>query len=572
MLDFRNTNTLWASILVETLYHCGLTTAVICPGSRSTPLTIAFVNHSQITTIPILDERSAAFFALGRAKKTGIPTALVCTSGTAGANFYPAAIEAKESGLPLIILTADRPAELRNCHAGQTIDQVKLYGNLPNWQCELALPQADLGMLRYLRQNIIQAWEQSLFPAPGVVHLNLPFREPLAPIEQSELKELKNKFPVEDFFAAVVSPLVINRPSCNLPWHDWQNKSGIIIAGIAQPQDPQAYCQAIALLAQVLSFPVLADALSPVRNYAALNPYLISTYDAILRHDHPKLLPEVIIQIGELPTSKQLRNWLQHLNVQRWIIEPRIENFDPLHGRTIHIYASIEQIVQNLDSSHKNYPPSEYCQQWCELETKTRINLDQALASLEVVHEGKAAWLLSANLPTATPIFIANSMSVRHAEYFWQPNDRQLTPYFNRGANGIDGTLSTALGMAYGDQGVLLTGDLALLHDTNGFLIHRQFQGHLTIVVINNNGGGIFEMLPIANLDSFASKFEEYFATPQSVNLAKLSAAYNLEHQLITSWQQLEELLQVLPTTGIRILELNCDRRQDTAWLKQIFM
>ncbi len=570
MIDFRNINTLWASILIETLHHCGLTMAVICPGSRSTPLTIAFVNHPQITTVPILDERSAAFFALGRAKKTGLPTVLVCTSGTAGANFYPAAIEAKESGVPLIILTADRPAELRNCHAGQTIDQVKLYGNLPNWQCELALPEAELGMLHYLRQNIVQAWEQSLFPTPGVVHLNLPFREPLTPIEQPELKELSHNFPGEDFFAPVASPLVINRSKFNLPWHDWQNKAGIIIAGIAQPQDPQAYSQAIALLAQVLSFPVLAEALSPVRNYAALNPYLISTYDAILRHDSQNLLPEVVIQIGELPTSKQLRNWLQQINIQRWIIEPRIENFDPLHGKTIHIHGDLEQIVQNLDSSIKPCFPSNYCQEWCELEAKTRTNLDQTLASLEVIHEGKAAWLLSGNLPTATPIFIANSMSVRHAEYFWQPNDRQLVPYFNRGANGIDGTLSTALGMAYGDAGVLLTGDLALLHDTNGFLIHRQFQGHLTIVVINNNGGGIFEMLPIANLDSFTSKFEEYFATPQSVNLSQLCAAYNLEHQLITSWQQLEKLLQTLPTKGIRILELTCDRLQDAAWLKQM--
>ncbi|MGL5078547.1 MAG: 2-succinyl-5-enolpyruvyl-6-hydroxy-3-cyclohexene-1-carboxylic-acid synthase, partial [Waterburya sp.] len=208
MIDFRNINTLWASILVETLHHCGLTMAVICPGSRSTPLTIAFVNHPQIITVPILDERSAAFFALGRAKKTGLPIVLVCTSGTAGANFYPAAIEAKESGVPLIIMTADRPAELRNCHAGQTIDQVKLYGNLPNWQCELALPEAELGMLHYLRQNIVQAWEQSLFPTPGVVHLNLPFREPLVPIEQPELKELSHNFPGEDFFAAVASPLV----------------------------------------------------------------------------------------------------------------------------------------------------------------------------------------------------------------------------------------------------------------------------------------------------------------------------------------------------------------------------
>lgn len=567
MIDFRNVNTLWASVLVETLYRCGLTMAVICPGSRSSPLTVAFANHPQIKTIPILDERSAAFFALGRAKKTGLPTTLVCTSGTAGANFYPAVIEAKESGIPLIIFTADRPPELRNCHAGQTIDQVKLYGNLPNWQCELALPEAKLEMLRYLRQNMIQAWSRSRVPTPGVVHINLPFREPLAPTLQPELVAFSNQFQAQDFFAVVATSPPVKPPTFSLPWATWQNQSGIIIAGLAQPQNPQLYCQAIANIAKLLSFPVLAEALSPIRNYAALNPYLVSTYDAILRQDNlaKKLLPKVVIQIGELPTSKQLRNWLQNINVPRWIIDSRVENFDPLHGKTIHINSSVEQVDQNMDFSLEKFQPSIYCQQWCQLEAQTRKKLDSTLESITEICEGKAAWLLSRSLPTATPIFIANSMSVRNAEYFWQPTNSQVVPYFSRGANGIDGTLSTALGIAYGDAGVLLTGDLALLHDTNGFLIHRKFQGHLTIVVINNNGGGIFEMLPIAN---FASEFEEYFATPQSVNLAQLCTAYNVEHRLIENWQELEELLQTLPTTGIRVLELSCDRRKDATWLK----
>ncbi|MEO0927816.1 MAG: 2-succinyl-5-enolpyruvyl-6-hydroxy-3-cyclohexene-1-carboxylic-acid synthase, partial [Cyanobacteria bacterium J06643_13] len=266
MIDFRNVNTLWASVLVETLHRCGVMMAVVCPGSRSTPLTVAFVNHPQIAAIPILDERSAAFFALGRAKKTGLPTVLVCTSGTAGANFYPAVIEAQESGIPLVILTADRPAELRHCHAGQAIDQLKLYGNYPNWQVELALPEASFSLLRYLRQTIVQAWQQSLLPTPGVVHLNLPFREPLAPISQ-DLSEIKHEFPT-DFFDAINSDgsensSLLSYPA-SLPWHQWQKKSGIIIAGLAQPQDPVAYCQAIACLAQELSFPVFAEALSPL--------------------------------------------------------------------------------------------------------------------------------------------------------------------------------------------------------------------------------------------------------------------------------------------------------------------
>ncbi len=565
-IDFRNVNTVWASVLVETLYRCGLAMAVICPGSRSTPLVLAFAHHPQIDTIAILDERSAAFFALGRAKKTGLPVALVCTSGTAGANFYPAVVEAKESCVPLIILTADRPPELRHCHAGQTIDQIELYGNFPNWQCELALPEANLGMLSYLRQNIIQAWKQSLFPTPGVIHINLPFREPLAPTIQPELAKLQGQFSARDFFQAVAVPLPVNYPTYSLPGDHWQQKSGIIIAGLAQPKNPQAYVEAIARLSQLLSFPVLAEALSPVRNYAGLNSHLITTYDSILRQETiaAELVPEIVIQIGELPTSKQLRQWLGKLDLQRWIIDPRNDNFDPLHGKTIHIRSSIEQLELNLTSDFDK-TPSQYCQRWCELEAQTRTNLDNTLASLDEIYEGKAVWLMSQSLAIATPVFIANSMSVRNAEYFWQPNNNQIVPYFSRGANGIDGTLSTALGIAYQDAGVLLTGDLALLHDTNGFLIQQNFPGHLTIVAINNNGGGIFEMLPIASL---TSEFEQYFATPQSVDLAKLCAAYNVEHQQIDNWQQLKQLLSNLPTTGIRVLELVCDRARDAAWLK----
>jgi len=561
MIDFRNVNTLWASVLVETLHRCGVTSVVICPGSRSTPLTVAFANHAQIVAIPVIDERSASFYALGRAKKTGLPTVLVCTSGTAGANFYPAIIEAKESGVPLIVLTADRPPELRNCHAGQAIDQIELYGHFPNWYCELAVPEASLSMLCYLRQTIVRAWQSSLLPFPGVVHLNIPLREPLAPIEQS-LSEIESIFP-QKFFDAV-TPFPRIKHQISLPWNSWQGKSGVIVAGLAQPSDPQAYCEAIALLSKRLSFPVFAEALSPLRNYARINPYLVSTYDSILRQTlASELNPEIVIQIGELPISKQLRNWLENLQAPRWIIDPRIDNLDPLHGKVVHLPTSIEQILDE-DLGETNVGQSSYCQQWLKLEVRTRDKMDIALASLSELYEGKAAWLLSQHLPQRTPIFLANSMSVRNAEYYWQPNSRKIVPFFSRGANGIDGTLSTALGIADRDSGVLLTGDLALLHDTNGFLIGQKFQGHLTIVLVNNNGGGIFEILPIADFP----QFEEYFATPQAVDVARLCAAYRVEHIQIRDWQQLEDLVTRLPKAGIRVLEINCDRYTDAAWLK----
>jgi 2-succinyl-5-enolpyruvyl-6-hydroxy-3-cyclohexene-1-carboxylate synthase len=598
MLDFRNVNTLWCSILAETLVCLGLKNAVICPGSRSTPLTIAFVRNPRVKTIPILDERSAAFFALGKAKRTGVPVALVCSSGTAGANFYPAVIEARESNVPLLVLTADRPPELRHCHAGQTIDQIKLYGNYPNWYTELALPEANHQMFCYLRQNIVQAWERSLFPHQGVVHLNCPFREPLAPISDPEIEVLASEDIIEPSFFAHLQELSLDRDivrenitlklgitdkSEQLTNHEqpatsnepnnrifhtefYQRRKGIIIAGLTQTTEPEKYCQEIASLSQKLQFPVLAEALSPLRNYANLNPYLITTYDTILREsDIAALKPDVIIQIGELPTSKQLRSWLSKLTVIRYIITRSNENFDPLHSNSIHLRTSLSAFTNSIKVNDKS--ENNYLKNWCEKENKTLKAIAKKLEPLDTLYEGKAAWLISQHLPPKTPIFLANSMSVRNAEWFWQPNNSQIIPYFNRGANGIDGTLSTALGIAHSDRPtIMLTGDLALLHDTNGWLINNYFSGHLTIILINNNGGGIFEMLPISQ---FEPPFEEYFATPQNIDFSQLCKTYKINYQLIEHWQQLPTLLNPLPIKGIRLLEIKSDRQQDADWLKR---
>ena len=601
-IDFRNTNTVWASVLAETLQRLGLTTAVICPGSRSAPLTIAFALNNKIETIPILDERSASFFALGIAQKSGLPTALICTSGTAAANFYPAIIEARESRIPLLIFTADRPPELRDCHAGQAIDQVKIYGNYPNWQAELAIPSASIGMLDYLRQTIVYAIERSIFPTKGPVHLNIPFRDPLVPVPDIAVEALETQFNPEHFFAGLEpifagesstppSPLLLRggEESIMQQWH--LCSKGIIIAGVSQPQFAEKYCSAIAQISQLLNWPVLAEGLSPVRNYGKLNPHLISTYDLILRNRElaDKLIPEIAIQIGDLPTSKELRNWLDKTQPKRYIIDPSHHNFDPLHGKTIHLRTSVENLATNLATILTLVPPlikgestlvpplnqgglggvltspsNEYLQLWRNTEIQVRETIDQKISGINKIIEPKVSWLLSQILPPATPIFIANSMPVRDVEFFWKPNNLEIKPFFNRGANGIDGTLSTALGVAHRNQSsIMLTGDLALLHDTNGFLIKNKFVGHLTIILINNNGGGIFEMLPVAKFDP---PFEEFFATPQHINFAQLCATYGVEHEVIEDWEQFKQKLISLPNSGIRVLEVQTDRRSDAKW------
>ncbi|MBD2579910.1 2-succinyl-5-enolpyruvyl-6-hydroxy-3-cyclohexene-1-carboxylic-acid synthase [Oscillatoria sp. FACHB-1406] len=571
-LDFRNLNTLWASIFVETLHRLGLTTAILCPGSRSTPLTVAFARHPNIDAIALLDERSAAFFALGVAKQSRRPVALVCTSGTAAANFFPAIIEARYSRIPLLVFTADRPPELRDCHAGQTIDQTKLYGHYPNWQGELAAPELDLGRLRYLRQTLVQAWARSQFPLPGVVHLNVPLRDPLAPTPQPETQAFESQVQEEVFFAGIEAIDFVPSAS-SIPQEllrQWQRcDRGIIIAGLAQPPEPQDYCDAIAALSQLTGFPVLAEALSPLRHYAHLNPHLITTYDPLLRNPQlsAELAPELVLQIGELPTSKTLRAWLETTQPHRYILDSDPDNFDPLHGNAVHLHAALPDLVpKSADVALKK--GSIYLKQWLYYNTKVDENIINCFKNIDWNFEGKAAYLLAELLPEKIAVFVANSMPTRDVEFFWQQSDRQFQIFFNRGANGIDGTLSTAMGIAHsGGRAVLLTGDLALLHDTNGLLARNKMRGHLTVILINNEGGGIFENLAIANFDP---PFEEYFATPQNIDFSQLCKTYGVEYHRVGDWLQLQEFLKSGYERGIRILELRCDRKRDARQRQEI--
>ncbi|TVP61570.1 MAG: 2-succinyl-5-enolpyruvyl-6-hydroxy-3-cyclohexene-1-carboxylic-acid synthase [Leptolyngbya sp. LCM1.Bin17] len=572
-LDFRNANTLWASVLAESLARLGMQTVVISPGSRSTPLTVALASHPRLEALPILDERSAAFFALGQAKATGRPVALVCTSGTAGANYYPAVIEAKESRVPLLVMTADRPPELRDCASGQTIDQQRLFGQFTQWYAELAPPTADLAMLRYLRQTLVQAWQRSQWPVPGPVHLNCPFRDPLAPVADGSVVGLQ-AIETRDFFEHLTTVEQPSSPRLVGPipgLYTWLNcDRGLIIAGPAQPHNPRSYNTAVAHLSQYLGWPVLADALSPLRHAASQHPYLVTTYDSILRQSlwTQHLDATQVIQLGPLPTSKVLRQWLDQAQPYRWVLDSLGANLDPLHGPATPVPLGVESVTAVLPTTASMPPLSAYGEQWLRLEGKVRRQLDTSLAELAPLFEGKVPWLMAHCLPPGTPVVIANSLAIRQMEWFCPPSDRGLRPWCNRGANGIDGTLSTALGIAHqGPPTVLLTGDLALLHDTNGWLTLPQFQGHLTVVLINNQGGGIFEMLPIAQ---FEPPFEDFFATPQQVNWSHLCATYGVNYERVTTWPQLQAALAYLPQRGVRVLEIRCDRRQSFTLTQQL--
>ena len=564
-------NSCWGALTMEVLARLGIQTVITSPGSRSTPLTLAAARNPRMEALSILDERSAAFYALGLAKSTGRPVALVCTSGSAASNYWPAVVEASMSGTPLLLLTADRPPELRNCSSGQTIDQCKLYGDYVRHFAELALPEASSDTLAYLRQTLVHAVHISLNANSGPVHLNFPFRDPLSPKNDSPK-------PVVDAVTLEMASTVTTRPcevvslSSAIDMVALERLSshtkGIIVVGTENPRyGKEAFCDAIAMISDKLGWPVIADALNPLRSHAEGNSLLITRYDAFLRDAHKarELFPTAILQIGGLPTSKVFRAWLSSLEAVSFLLTPRPINTDPLHRIATPLYGDVKSLAEHLQ--HQRVQAS-WGKLWLENEQETASRLDTNISSIDTLFEGKVAWLLSKHLPVDTPVFLASSMSVRYAEYFWEASNREHSIFCNRGANGIDGTLSTALGVAHGGKpSVLLTGDLAFLHDSNGLLAASQLKGGLTVILINNNGGGIFEYLPVSQIDS---SFEDFFATPQSVDLAKLCEAHGFYYEHIQGWGSFIPSIEDLPESGLRILELRTDRKADVVMLSDI--
>ncbi|MFP4157145.1 MAG: 2-succinyl-5-enolpyruvyl-6-hydroxy-3-cyclohexene-1-carboxylic-acid synthase, partial [Opitutales bacterium] len=567
-LSRSNVNAAWGALTMEVLARLGVETVVTSPGSRSTPLTLAAVRNARLEALTQLDERSAGFFALGLAKRTRRPVALVCTSGSALANYTPAVVEASMSGTPLLLLTADRPPEQQDCHSGQTIAQGQFYGGYVRHFHQLALPETAL--FTYLRQTLVHAVAQTMQPRPGPVHLNFPFRDPLAPDGAAA--------PVCDadqLEAAAVVPTRLTEPVRASSGLDaiaaerlMSHQRGLIVVGAENPPEgDEAFADGVALLAQKLGWPVLSDVLNPLRHHLGSNPALVTSYDRFLREHETAaaLRPTAVLQIGILPTSKVLRNWLGTQHTSTFLLTRSGENTDPLHRIATPLLGDALALAELLPQ--QTIAP-EWGSRWEQAERTTRSDLDDALAPMEEPFEGKVAWLLSQHAPIRASVFLANSMSVRYAESFWKPGSRAHSIYCNRGANGIDGTLSTAMGVAHrGRPAICLSGDLAFLHDSNGLLCAGQLSGSLTVIVIQNNGGGIFEYLPVAGQKEV---FESHFATPQSVDLALLCQAHGVAHRRIDSWDALLHAIADLPESGIRVLELRTDRKADVATARRL--
>ena len=524
-----NRNTLWARVLLEELAAAGVSAVCVTPGSRSTPLTVAAAATDDIRVISHLDERSSAYFALGRARRSGEVTPLICTSGTAAANFHPAVMEADQGRVPLLALTADRPPELQDSGANQTADQTKLYGDAVRLFRELPEPAPDDRTLRALRTTVARAVAAAESPPAGPVHLNVPFRKPLEPVEVADdvpaglpdaalggrdgaYVETTQGFPTldEPALGRLAETLAVER--------------GLIVAGPASPArlDPEPLLS----LAHRTGFPILADPLSGLRfgGSARVAP-VVGGYDAAIAagvvDDWPE--PSVVFRVGASPTSKPLRKYLAATDARQFVIDPAGGWREAEFTATDLVTADPSRLAAAL--ARRVEPPgaSDYRERWERVE---RAHWD-AVGGEDRFFEGQIAADVVDLAPEPTTLFVSNSMPVRDLDRFGRPQPKAITVLGNRGVSGIDGIVSSGLGAgsATPDRLTVLTGDLAYYHDMNGLLALERAGVDATIVVVNNDGGGIFHLLPIERFDP---PFTEQFVTPHGMDFEPTEQLYEL--------------------------------------------
>jgi 2-succinyl-5-enolpyruvyl-6-hydroxy-3-cyclohexene-1-carboxylate synthase len=524
---------------VDELVRCGVSDACTSPGSRSTPLVLALARHPGLRAHSHIDERASAFFALGLAKASGRAVAIACTSGTAAANFAPAVIEASEAGVPLIVLTADRPPELRETGAGQTIDQIKLYGGAVRWFFEVGNHDLSDDRVAWMRALGCRAHAAATGARPGPVHLNWPLREPLVP--STAVSAPGGRAGGRPW----VSIATASKPQTRLADHIAAPARGIVVAG----RSDAGLAPAVPELARAAGYPLLAEPLSGARTGEAA----IANYDALLRDPAfaAAHAPEVVIRVGDLPTSKTLRVWLAGLRDARQI------TVDP-SGGPWQDPASVVELVLAADPDTLAPPPAaraDWLASWREADA---IATDAVASTLgEELSEPNVARTLGESLPAEATLFVAASMPVRDLEWFWPVREDAPRVLSNRGANGIDGTLSSALGVATAGGGpvVALIGDVAFAHDLSGLLAAVRLDLELTVVVINNEGAAVFDYLPIA---AERDVYERHIATAPGLELERAAALYGLRYERPRSLAALRELIRA--PQGRKLIEVASDR------------
>ncbi|CAG1008566.1 2-succinyl-5-enolpyruvyl-6-hydroxy-3-cyclohexene-1-carboxylate synthase [Myxococcaceae bacterium] len=564
----REANFVFASALLEGLVSGGVDTMCLCPGSRSTPLVAAAARLPGLRIRSHLDERSAAFFALGVARASRRPVAIVCTSGTAAANFLPAVVEANHARVPLLVLSADRPAELRDCGAGQTIDQVRLYGSNVRAFFEAPTPSPGLELERLARSLASRAVRAALGRAWGPVHLNLPFREPLEPpLESASLPQRPSSRAIEAVIAPTrhaegASAEAVDRMARRFS----DAERGVIVAGPID-RDPEL-AASVGRLARSLGWPILAEPISQLRAGEALGDAVVTAHhDAFLRDAAfaATKRPDLALRIGDTPTGKPLRRWLEaDPETEIWLIDPDGVGHDP--SRRASAILSLEPaplcaaVASKIEAIGPR-APSALARALGRADSIAARVIESRLDASETLLTPAAVREVAASLPDAASVFLSNSMPVRDADTFWPVRPRSLRFFANRGANGIDGIVSTALGVASAGTAplVLVSGDLAFLHDVGGLFAARDFEGSCTIVVLNDDGGGIFSFLPIAEHGE-SVRFRELFRLEHGIDLAPAAALYGLGFERARTRAELHAALgKSIGARGVRIIEVPID-------------
>jgi 2-succinyl-5-enolpyruvyl-6-hydroxy-3-cyclohexene-1-carboxylate synthase len=587
----------FALTLVDELARAGVTDACLAPGSRSAPVALALAEHPGIRVHVHLDERSAAFFALGAAKRSGRAVVALCTSGTAAANFHPAVLEADLARVPLLVLTADRPPELRGTGANQATDQLKLYGSAVRWFCEAGVPADVPGAGRYWRSLASRAWAEATGPPAGPVHLNLAFADPLVPTAVEGEARLAGE-PTEGRAGGApwtATPAGVRSPApgdvAELAEAVRANPRGLLVAGWGADLDPAA----VDAFAAASGWAVLADPLSGARRGTAA----VSTYDGLVRA--PRFAaahrPSLVVRVGGAPTSKALTAWLDE-SIPQVLVDPSDGWADPARAASLRLIADPSDLLAataalltangagpaggpgappapgassggrptpGAGAAPAGDPASPWLLEWLEAERLAREAIDGLLDEWAEPFEGRVARDLVGWVPAGGTLVVGSSMPVRDVDAFARPREG-LRFVANRGLSGIDGFVATALGVAAaGDEPVVaLCGDLTLLHDASSLLGAAGRSRGAVLVVIDNDGGGIFSFLPQAQLPG--DLFEPLFGTPHGLDLTALAAAARVPARVVEKAADLVPALDAaLAGGGTQLVVVRSDRAGNLA-------
>lgn len=574
-------STVWARVVVDELARGGLEHVCVTPGSRSAPLVMACARDGRLTTWVHLDERSAAFFALGIGKATGAPASVVTTSGTATANLLPAVVEASRGGVPLLVLTADRPLRLRGSDANQTIDQGRIYGCYPRESLDAGDPAPE--GLRATRALASTAVARTLLPDPGPVHLNLPFDKPLEPVEMDASREASLRsadplgldgrpdgarmLPIQGF-AAGPTPGEEDVVAGFLG----AGQKGVIVAGPVA--DPEAVGPLLVRLSGATGFPLLADPLSGARFGHDRPSLLIAHADLFLRDGAARdaLRPDLILRVGRPPTSAGVLTFLRECSgVPQLVVAHGPPLKDSLSPTSRRVQGNVPFVLARAAEACEPEAADGWKDLWQRVEGAAR---EAVHAAQGVFFEGDVLSAVVDAVPPGGALFVSNSMPVRDLDAFGGAWAKPLRTFANRGASGIDGVVSTAAGIAAAnapcpeDRGrrrrppvVAVLGDVAFLHDANGLFVVGRDRLNVLFVVINNDGGGIFHMLPISKHEP---EFTRYFTTPHGLDFRHLAALYGIPHRRVDEATGLrEELARSVIEPGPKILEIRTDRSEN---------